>query len=182
MYLFLKTTTSRVIGLTISAAAYRPRKRSNNDSINFPSRSSYNAMVRTPLSVPQSSSVITTSWLTSTRRRVKYPDSAVFNAVSVEPFRAPWVEIKNSDIVKPSRKEALIGNSMVFPEGFAIKPRIPANWVKLEMFPRAPESDIIRMWLSNFSSSLSPSWISSFAFFHSSTTKLIRSVSVSNPS
>ena len=32
---------------------------------------------------------------------------------------------------------------MIRPDGAAMFPRIPANWVKLEMLPRAPESDII---------------------------------------
>jgi hypothetical protein len=40
-------------------------------------------------SVLQSSSVITTSCATSTILLVKYPDSAVFNAVSTIPLRLP---------------------------------------------------------------------------------------------
>ena len=42
-------------------------------------------------------------------------------------LRAPWVEMKNSSTVKPSRKLALIGRSMIRPEGSAIRPRIPAK-------------------------------------------------------
>ena len=60
-----------------------------------------------PLSTPQSLSTTMTSCETSTNLLVRYPDSAVFNAVSVEPFLAPWVEIKNSETVRPSLNEAL---------------------------------------------------------------------------
>ena len=45
----------------------------------------------------------------------------------------------------PSRKLEMIGNSMIRPFGAAIKPRIPASCVKLEMLPRAPESDIMKI-------------------------------------
>ena len=52
---------------------------------------------------------------------------AVFNAVSARPLRAPWVELKYSKTVKPSLKFEIIGVSIISPEGFAIKPRIPAS-------------------------------------------------------
>ena len=42
-----------------------------------------------PSSVPQSSDVMTTSCETSTSLLVKYPEFAVFRAVSARPFRAP---------------------------------------------------------------------------------------------
>jgi len=42
-------------------------------------------------SAPQSSSRMITSWATSTRRRVRYPESAVRRAVSASPFaRRAW--------------------------------------------------------------------------------------------
>ena len=46
---------------------------------------------------------------------------------------------------KPSRKLEVTGISIIPPLGAAINPRIPANWVKLEIFPRAPESDIMEI-------------------------------------
>src|SRR5450432_3540833 len=55
-----------------------------------------------PSVVPQSSSLIITSCATSTRRRVRYPESAVFNAVSARPLRAPWVEMKYCNTVRPA--------------------------------------------------------------------------------
>ena len=60
---------------------------------------------------------------------VRYPELAVFRAVSANPFRAPCVEIKYSNAVSPSRKLDWIGIGMIRPEGSAIKPRIPANCV-----------------------------------------------------
>ena len=80
-----------------------------------------------PFVVPQSLAVITTSCETSTRRRVRYPEFAVFKAVSARPLRAPCVEIKYCITVNPSRKLAVIGVSMIEPSGRAIKPLIPAN-------------------------------------------------------
>ena len=79
-----------------------------------------------PLRVPQSSSVIITSWATSTSFLVKYPEEAVLIAVSDRPFLAPCVDIKYSSTVNPSRKLAKIGRSMISPEGLVIKPLIPA--------------------------------------------------------
>ena len=111
-----------------------------------------------PRSVPQSSSLIITSWDTSTRRRVKYPASAVFNAVSAKPLRAPWVEIKYSNTESPSLKFERIGFSIICPPsapafcGFAIKPRIPDNWRICSLEPRAPESSIIYTALNPWSS------------------------------
>ena len=45
-------------------------------------------------SVPQSSSTTTESMATSQSLLVKYPELAVFRAVSAKPLRAPWVDIK----------------------------------------------------------------------------------------
>src|SRR6266542_1274411 len=77
-------------------------------------------------SVPQSSSRTITSCATSTRRRVRYPESAVRSAVSARPFRAPWVEMKYSTTDRPSRKLDLIGRGMVSPLGLETSPRMPA--------------------------------------------------------
>ena len=93
-----------------------------------------------PSSVPQSTSEMMTSWATSTRRRVRYPESAVFSAVSANPFRAPCVEMKYWRTVRPSRKFDVIGVSMISPDGFAISPRMPASWRICCLLPRAPES------------------------------------------
>ena len=87
-----------------------------------------------PRVVPQSSSATIVSWDTSTIRRVRYPASAVFSAVSANPFRAPCVEMKYSKTESPSLKLAKIGDSMssptppvIFFRGLAITPRIPPN-------------------------------------------------------
>src|SRR3990167_8213671 len=66
-----------------------------------------------PFLVPQSSSLITTSCATSTRRRVRYPASAVLSAVSLIPFREPCVEIKYSKMLNPSLKLSRTGNSII---------------------------------------------------------------------
>ena len=49
-------------------------------------------------------------------------------AVSARPLRAPWVEMKYSSTVSPSRKLERMGSSMIRPDGSAIRPRIPAIW------------------------------------------------------
>ena len=79
-----------------------------------------------------------TSWETSTRRRVRYPESAVFRAVSARPLRAPWVEMKYSSTESPSKKLLLIGRSIVSPFGLFMQPRIPASWRICLKEPRAP--------------------------------------------
>ena len=93
-----------------------------------------------PSDVPQSTSEMITSWATSTRRRVRYPESAVFSAVSASPFRAPCVEMKYCCTVSPSRKFDVMGTSMISPDGLAISPRMPASWRICCLLPRAPES------------------------------------------
>ena len=65
------------------------------------------------------------------------------SAVSAKPFLAPWVELKYSRAVNPSLKFEIIGVSIISPEGFAIKPRIPANCFIWAAEPLAPESAII---------------------------------------
>ena len=98
-------------------------------------------------SVPQSSSRTMTSCATSTRRRVRYPESAVRSAVSARPLRAPWVEMKYSSTVRPSRNEDLIGRGIVSPFGFDTRPRMPAICRTCIGLPRAPELTIIHTGL-----------------------------------
>ena len=95
-------------------------------------------------SVPQSSSRTITSCATSTRRRVRYPESAVRSAVSARPLRAPWVEMKYSSTDRPSRKLDLIGRGMVSPFGLETRPRMPAICRTCIGLPRAPELTIIQ--------------------------------------
>ena len=66
--------------------------------------------------------VIVKSWATSQSLLVKYPELAVFNAVSANPFLAPCVELKYSRAVKPSLKFDVIGDSIISPDGLAINP------------------------------------------------------------
>ena len=54
------------------------------------------------------------------------------------PLRAPCVEMNRS--TQPSRKLAVIGVSMISPDGLAIRPRMPASWRICCFEPRAPES------------------------------------------
>ena len=100
-------------------------------------------MIQLPSSVPQSSSRVMTSCATSTRRRVRYPESAVRSAVSARPLRAPWVEMKYSRTVIPSRKLLRTGTSMMRPDGSAIRPRMAPSWPMLPLLPRAPDAVII---------------------------------------
>ena len=93
--------------------------------------------------VPQSSRTTTQSWDTSTNLRVKYPELAVFRAVSARPFLAPWVEIKYWSTDKPSLKLAVIGVSIIEPSGLDISPRIPESCLICAGDPRAPESAYI---------------------------------------
>ena len=61
--------TSPVSGSTMSRTGKRPRRRSANFSIVWPF--SLISSTQMPWSTPQSSSRMMTSWLTSTRRRVR---------------------------------------------------------------------------------------------------------------
>ena len=83
------TSNLSFFGLTIGLLANLPTIRSYNFSITEPFLSLINAFTTTPSVVPQSSSLTIISWLTSTKRLVKYPESAVFKAVSADPVRAP---------------------------------------------------------------------------------------------
>ena len=109
----------------MSEAAVLPKILSARGSIMSPP--SITALITKPFSVPQSSSVTIQSWATSTNLLVRYPELAVFKAVSASPFLAPWVELKYSRTFRPSLKDDLIGVSIISPEGLAIKPLIPAN-------------------------------------------------------
>ena len=141
---------SPVNGSTTSSSGTRPRMRSRSGwMISPPSTSGVTQM---PLMVPQSSSVTIMSWATSTKRRVRYPESAVLSAVSANPLRAPWVEMKYCRTVSPSRKLAVIGVSMISPDGLAIRPRMPASCRICWRLPRAPESAIMNTGLNSPSS------------------------------
>ena len=150
------TSNSPVVGWIISCTETRPKMRSYRVAIT--SSLFFKSVQTNPRSVPQSSSVMITSWETSTRRRVKYPASAVFKAVSAKPLRAPWVEIKYSNTESPSLKFDKIGFSIIWPPsapafwGLAIKPRIPDNWRICSLEPRAPESSIMYTELNPWSS------------------------------
>ena len=50
---------------------------------------------------------------------------------------------------RPSRKFAVIGVSMTSPDGFDIRPRMPASWRTCSFDPRAPESAIMKMGLNS---------------------------------
>ena len=109
---------------------------------------------------------------TSTRRLVRYPESAVRSAVSDIPFRAPCADMKYSNTSRPSRKFDLIGNSMVLPVVSAINPRIPASCLICLSEPRAPESAIMKMLLYLSRPVRSAVVSSSSVSFHVSTTSL----------
>ena len=69
------------------------------------------------------------------------------SAVSARPLRAPCVEMKYWSTESPSRKFEVIGVSMISPDGFAIRPRMPASCRICCAEPRAPESAIMKMEL-----------------------------------
>ena len=112
-------------GLFNSSAKYLPTILSSRLSITSPA--SMTAFFKIPFLVPQSSLVTIKSCATSTSLLVKYPEFAVFKAVSAKPFLAPWVELKYSKTLKPSLKFDIIGVSIISPLGFAIKPLMPAS-------------------------------------------------------
>src|SRR4051794_15412516 len=68
--------------------------------------------------------------------------------------------------VRPSRKFAVMGVSMISPEGFAIRPRMPASWRICWAEPRAPESAMMKIGLNEGCFfSLPPLWMISYAVF-----------------
>ena len=135
--------------------------------------------------------VIVKSWATSHNLLVKYPELAVFKAVSARPFLAPCVELKYSNAVNPSLKFDVIGVSIISPEGFAIKPLIPANCFIWAAEPLAPLSAIINtefilspssvVLVAEISFIISPATLS-VHFDHASTTLLYFSPLVIKPS
>ncbi len=137
-------------GSKISVAANLPKIRSDSGSIISPP--SITAFTLRPSLLPQSSSIIVQSCATSTSLRVKYPELAVLSAVSARPFLAPCEELKYSKTVSPSLKFEIIGVSIISPEGFAIRPLIPASCFIWAADPRAPESAIINTEFIFFSS------------------------------
>ena len=62
--------------------------------------------------------------------------------MSAKPLRAPWVLLKYSSTLSPSRKLDLMGVSMISPLGLAIKPRMPPSWRIWSTLPRAPLTDM----------------------------------------
>ena len=78
----------------MSSAVYLPINLSFNSSTT--SLPSLISLTYNPSSVPQSSSLTITSCETSTSLLVRYPESAVFKAVSALPFLAPCVDEKYS--------------------------------------------------------------------------------------
>ena len=90
--------------------------------------------------------------------------------MSARPLRAPWVLMKYSRTVMPSRKLLRTGTSMIRPDGSAIRPRIAPSWPMLPLFPRAPESVIIRSALSSGRSAIIAAEMLSVVRFQSSTT------------
>ena len=134
--------------------------------------------------VPQSISLIIISWATSTNLRVRYPESAVLNAVSTKPFLAPYDDIIYSVTVRPSLKLLLIGRSIICPCGSAINPLIPTSCLTCEIFPLAPENAII---YTGFNGSVSLKYLttsvfnSSLALFQVSITLWNLSIAVISP-
>ena len=60
------------------------------------------------------------------------------SAVSAEPLRAPWVAMKYSATVRPSRYEEMIGRGMTSPFGLVTRPRMPVmlrTWIQLPFAP-----------------------------------------------
>jgi len=97
----------------------------------------------TYLSVPQSCSLIITSCDASQSFLVKYPDSAVLNAVSAFPFLHACAEIKYSIGLSHSTNEFLIGSSMISPCGLTTNHFIPAICVICVCDHLAHESTIV---------------------------------------
>ena len=158
------TITSPVPISKRSSAITRPKIRSYKESTT--SLPLITARTVKPLDVPQSSILTIQSCATSTSRRVRYPELAVFSAVSARPLRAPWVELKYSRTFRPSLNDEMIGVSIISPDGLAISPRIPASCLICAAEPRAPECAIIQTELIG-----SPSRIVEIPFIISSATK-----------
>ena len=188
---FAAKITSPVDGSMMSSARYLPVIRSSNDSrisafasllavaLSFTNSDTYIPGIVLP--ALQSVSLIIKSCDTSTRRLVRYPESAVRSAVSDRPLRAPCAEMKYSSTSRPSRKLDLIGSSIVLPDVSAIKPRIPASCLICWLEPRAPESAIMKMLLYLSRPSIRASFNASSVSCHTRITFLCLSSSVERP-
>lgn len=71
---------------------------------------------------------------------MRYPDCAVFRAVSDFPLRHPCVAEKYSSVENHSLRVDLIGSSIVLPVVEATSHFIPASCVTFPQFQRAHES------------------------------------------
>ncbi len=89
--------------------------------------------------------------------------------------------MKYSNTSSPSLNEALIGSSMILPDGLAISPLIPANCLIWLLDPLAPESAIIFIGLNLSKLSIRASATSSVVFVHLSITFSYLSSSDMNP-
>ena len=136
--------SSPLIGCLISSAVDLPNILSAKLTITLPPSIISVSGIESFGLAPQYVFVIAISCATSQSLLVKYPEFAVFKAVSASPFLAPCVELKYSKAVRPSLKFAVIGVSMISPEGFAINPLIPANCFICAAEPLAPESAIMK--------------------------------------
>ena len=130
-----------------SSANVLPYILSLNFSITFPESTKSETII--PSAVPQSSELIITSCEISTSLLVRYPESAVLNAVSANPFLAPCDDIKNSSILRPSLKFAFIGTSIILPCVSDINPLIPPSCLICAIDPLAPEFAIIYTGLNS---------------------------------
>ncbi len=92
------------------------------------------------------------------------------SAVSARPLRAPWEEMKYSSTESPSRKDAVIGRSMMSPDGLAMRPRMPASWRIWSLEPRALESTIMNTGFSSVGFGLSADTLRSIVLYRSSPT------------
>ena len=78
--------------------------------------------------------------------------------------------MKYSNTSRPSLNEALIGNSIILPDGAAISPLIPANCFIWALDPLAPESAIMNIGLNLSKLSINALATSSVVLLHFSIT------------
>ena len=115
------------MGCFTSSKVTLPKALSDKLTTTFPPSNISESSIKPGFLQSHSFLVTVKSCATSHSLLVKYPELAVFNAVSAKPFLAPCVELKYSRAVNPSLKFDVIGLSIISPEGFAIRPLIPAN-------------------------------------------------------
>ena len=132
------TRTVSFFGCFTSLNTTRPRMRDSNGEVCEDSR-----VISIPSSAPQSSNRTITSCATSTKRRVRYPASAVLSAESVNPFRDPREDVTYSKMERPSRKFDFVGSSTIFPSGSTTSPRIAASCFTWSLLARVPPELII---------------------------------------